>query len=59
MINAFLVFNGQELCVTCSIGVACRERPLVSDTDPLVREADLALYLAKNSGRNRIELALY
>jgi len=55
----FLVFNGQELRVTCSIGVACRERPLASDTDPLVREADLALYLAKNSGRNRIELALY
>jgi len=44
-----------SLNVTCSIGVAGRTCPRESDTDSLVREADIALYLAKGRGRNRVE----
>jgi len=43
------------LPVTCSIGVAGRTHPTEADTDSLVREADVALYLAKGRGRNRVE----
>jgi two-component system cell cycle response regulator len=41
--------------VTCSIGVAWSEHPSASDTDQMLRDADLALYRAKAGGRNRVE----
>lgn len=43
--------------VTISLGVAtlCKENP--SDADSLVQAADLALYRAKENGRNRVETA--
>jgi Response regulator containing a CheY-like receiver domain and a GGDEF domain len=45
-----------ELAVTCSIGVAWL-RP--GDTgEQLLARADLALYRAKDAGRNRVELAI-
>jgi diguanylate cyclase (GGDEF)-like protein len=46
--------GGEFLAVTCSIGFSCRTSPSVSDTDVLIREADLALYRAKDRGRNRV-----
>ncbi|MBZ5619258.1 MAG: diguanylate cyclase [Acidobacteriia bacterium] len=49
------VAGTHPVAVTCSIGVSCRTHPSVSETDPLIREADLALYLAKDRGRNRVE----
>jgi len=53
-----LVATGESLRVTCSIGVACRASPRPSDTDALVREADRALYQAKDQGRNRVDTCL-
>jgi diguanylate cyclase (GGDEF)-like protein len=47
----------QSVAVTCSIGVSCRARPSPGHTDFLVREADLALYRAKDHGRNCVEIA--
>jgi two-component system cell cycle response regulator len=49
--------GGQSIAVTCSIGVASRVIPSAGDTEALVREADLALYVAKRNGRNRVEAA--
>ena len=46
--------GSQHLLVTCSIGVASRAFPSEADADGLVREADLALYRAKNGGRNQV-----
>jgi two-component system, cell cycle response regulator len=46
-----------QLSVTCSIGVSFRSTPGTGDARALVREADEALYLAKNRGRNRVELS--
>ena len=48
--------NGQALTITVSIGVASLRE---NDTDfhDLLRRADQALYAAKASGRNRVEMA--
>ncbi len=40
--------------ITCSIGLSFRDPAAPRDADALVREADLALYGAKNRGRNRV-----
>ena len=44
------------LRVTCSLGVSCRVDTAGAESDHLVREADLALYRAKDNGRNRVEV---
>ncbi len=49
--------DGVSLSVTCSIGVAFRAGSRMLDARSLMHEADEALYLAKNAGRNRVELA--
>ncbi|HID22968.1 MAG TPA: sensor domain-containing diguanylate cyclase, partial [Planctomycetaceae bacterium] len=48
-----LVFEGRELRVTASFGVAERTKEVASSRD-LVRVADEALYEAKQQGRNRV-----
>jgi diguanylate cyclase (GGDEF)-like protein len=48
--------EGHAIAATVSIGIACACSP-VADLSPLIQRADVALYRAKNSGRNRIEVA--
>lgn len=45
-----------ELTVTCSIGVAAYDAEF-RDVESLLHSADLALYAAKENGRNRVEFA--
>jgi len=44
------VLNGREVYVTCSIGIALYPADSI-DVDDLMQYADLAMYLAKRSGR--------
>jgi len=50
-----IVVGGNVLRITISAGVA--ERHPGETRDQLIARADEALYLAKNRGRNRVELA--
>jgi diguanylate cyclase (GGDEF)-like protein len=50
-----VVVGGSVLRITISVGVA--ERHPGEPRDALIARADEALYVAKNSGRNRVELA--
>jgi diguanylate cyclase (GGDEF)-like protein len=43
--------------VTVSIGVASRIPQLPDNAESIVADADLALYTAKRSGKNRVEVA--
>jgi len=46
---------GSDLVVTCSVGIASVKAGETADaTDDLMRDADLAMYAAKASGRDRV-----
>ena len=48
--------QGQELSITASIGVAVATTTHHDRPERLMREADLAMYRAKNKGKNRCEM---
>jgi diguanylate cyclase (GGDEF)-like protein len=48
--------GGLVLKVTASLGVACYPESGEVDTSELIRRADIALYRAKATGKNRVEL---
>ncbi len=45
--------DGESLELTCSVGVACLEQ-LEDTPETILKRADMALYRAKNDGRNRV-----
>ncbi len=50
-----VVLLNNDVSITASFGVSGREVKSPSDLEILLRDADEALYRAKNSGRNRVE----
>jgi two-component system cell cycle response regulator len=52
--NEQMVVDGRHIPVTVSIGIATLAAEMVESIDQLLDIADRRLYMAKNSGRNRI-----
>jgi two-component system, cell cycle response regulator len=52
--NRPFLYEGQQLTVTVSLGIASLPSPLINSPQELVEAADRALYQAKHSGRNRV-----
>lgn len=52
--KSVLSYEGKEIHVTLSLGVATNNST-ISSIEQLLREADKALYKAKNNGKNRVE----
>jgi GGDEF domain-containing protein len=50
-------FEDGSLRVTASFGISNWREKEAPDFDLLMKRADLALYSAKNNGRNRMEFA--
>jgi len=50
-----LILQKTDVSITASFGVSGRSIESTSDLEILLRDADEALYRAKNSGRNRVE----
>ena len=51
------VFGQQSMSVTTSLGAVSFPSVNVTDMDDLIRQADTAMYEAKNAGRNRLVFA--
>jgi len=47
--------EGRDITVTCSVGIATTASATGATADSLLRDADAAMYRAKERGRNRIE----
>jgi diguanylate cyclase (GGDEF)-like protein len=51
--NCVIVLDGDRVPVSLSVGITSAKDDCTSD--PLLRAADIAMYQAKNAGRNRVE----
>lgn len=54
--NSIIPVNSDELRTSVSIGIAVREPNQIVSADELYKQADLALYQAKETGRNKVVL---
>lgn len=52
--SPFSLPDGEQLDITVSIGVASTSESKIVTSEQLVKKADLGLYIAKRSGRNRV-----
>ena len=53
--NTILPAGGQRIAVTISLGIA-ETTAATQDLEELLKQADIALYRAKNKGRNRVAM---
>ncbi len=55
--STVVAIDHAEISVTISLGAATRQSANVAGIDDLIRQADTAMYVSKNSGRNKLTFA--
>ena len=56
VLGAPFELQGREICLTASVGIALASTSTHDTPDALLRDADAAMYRAKERGRDRVEL---
>lgn len=56
LVKTPVVFHGRDMQVTCSFGVVRYDQPAQVDCNDLITAADEAMYVAKNGGKDAVEM---
>ncbi len=55
-LQSSIALGGRDVAIAASVGIAFSDRDMLSDAEELLRNADAAMYMAKESGKGRYQV---